>query len=641
MDVFTRGETARSQNRQVESCSIKEVAEFKHSSASTEVQQDLSQLETEDEKVQIHGNYRDNEEFIQDVHNPESLYLIAETETNFSHFGSEGLLQHLPNPGSERLPNWCHAMTVTNCSEDIVKSEPSSPSAEIPQDKTKTRSSRVKIKRHSYDTRDSEMLMKFNIRPTMVRLERITFEASSCQPARAASGDTYTDLNHESRFRVDCHNRALPDHEGEQFSQHVQFHDKIGTHTSERQFRCNLHGESVTRRAHLKSHIRTHGGKRRFSCTHCNKCFSKKSVMLKHRKIHDVDKLFTCSHCDRTFAKDGNLKEHVRLTHLQESYSFLCSVCDQGFTKLQCLKMYLKSHGVHLLDSSQDVMQFLINFCSAESVLREQLCHFESTEHRERLCHKESVEAQNFELIKRQRKVFNLGSTELLERFCTNALEEIQESGNDESAEHQAELFGNLSCELQNDVYECESIELQGELYDPGSEELQEVIQELSHLAILASEEEVQHILQKSESSYAILKQDFSCMRSDDITPDLQCHNTVQHKGSGSLYDVAFVEPQPPVSKIPNSVTVSIEKDLNFCEPAKLEQDLDNKCSEADGASETPYVCGACEKCFRSALNLRGHIMTHIVKRPHLCNICGKGFQREDHLSYPYCDSLR
>lgn len=80
---------------------------------------------------------------------------------------------------------------------------------------------------------------------------------------------------------------------------------------------------------------------------------------------------------------------------------------------------------------------------------------------------------------------------------------------------------------------------------------------------------------------------------------------------------------------IPNSLSQQKTPD-ETADDKKLDGNKNIK--EKRGKSETANQCVQCWKTFASSSALAKHKLTHSDERRYICNICGKGFKRQDHL---------
>ena len=45
---------------------------------------------------------------------------------------------------------------------------------------------------------------------------------------------------------------------------------------------------------------------------------------------------------------------------------------------------------------------------------------------------------------------------------------------------------------------------------------------------------------------------------------------------------------------------------------------------------DKPHVCEVCNKGFSKKQNLNNHLLTHTGKKPHICEVCNKGFLKRE-----------
>ena len=84
--------------------------------------------------------------------------------------------------------------------------------------------------------------------------------------------------------------------------------------TSEKRFKCEVCGKTLTQKANLNVHARTHNGERPFECKVCGKGFTCQSHLNRHTRLHTREKPFDCEFCGKAFSDKSNLNRH-KLTH--------------------------------------------------------------------------------------------------------------------------------------------------------------------------------------------------------------------------------------------------------------------------------------------------------------------------------------
>ena len=92
----------------------------------------------------------------------------------------------------------------------------------------------------------------------------------------------------------------------------------------------------------LNNHIsQTHSTKRNFQCNICSKSFKTKQFLKIHQQIHD--KKFQCEICKLKFAIIARLKEHIANIH-ENPRSFECEICNKKFNRKQNLENHQITH---------------------------------------------------------------------------------------------------------------------------------------------------------------------------------------------------------------------------------------------------------------------------------------------------------
>ena len=84
-----------------------------------------------------------------------------------------------------------------------------------------------------------------------------------------------------------------------------------GSHTEEKNFPCQICGQSYTTKQYLIVHTHQNAGEKPHCCDECGKAFADKSALSNHQKQHLNNPPVTCEVCGKTFKIKKTLKRHM------------------------------------------------------------------------------------------------------------------------------------------------------------------------------------------------------------------------------------------------------------------------------------------------------------------------------------------
>ena len=158
---------------------------------------------------------------------------------------------------------------------------------------------------------------------------------------------------------------------GKRFSQRCSLISHLGSHSTERLYKCNVCHKSFWNQRYLKRHERTHSEHRPYKCEVGCKSFTHHSYYSQHKRIHTGYKPYKCHLCDRTFGHSYHRTMHIKTVHSMKkqivrrvtkypSKNILgcqqksslprphkCDVCDKSFKARQYLDQHKRTLSEH------------------------------------------------------------------------------------------------------------------------------------------------------------------------------------------------------------------------------------------------------------------------------------------------------
>ncbi|XP_005189139.3 transcription factor grauzone [Musca domestica] len=122
--------------------------------------------------------------------------------------------------------------------------------------------------------------------------------------------------------------------------------DHIHCHLNPDYFKCQLCGKVIANRRCLELHMKTHQIQdKTFICDICQKGFSKKAGLKAHKLIHlsDEEKKFSCDQCGKLFGNNNLLAYHVGVVHLNK-YALVCDVCGEKMRRKDVFERHMMKH---------------------------------------------------------------------------------------------------------------------------------------------------------------------------------------------------------------------------------------------------------------------------------------------------------
>ncbi|KAG4066053.1 hypothetical protein HA402_001300 [Bradysia odoriphaga] len=129
------------------------------------------------------------------------------------------------------------------------------------------------------------------------------------------------------------------------------FKDHVNSHSSARDYKCDLCGSAVksifTLRKHIKKvHMKVKSSilplNMKTNCDICDKQFSSPATFQRHElRYHSDSGNITCEVCDK---KSLTIDEHSRHMKIHTDSKFQCGFCDARFVSNESLKVHLIRH---------------------------------------------------------------------------------------------------------------------------------------------------------------------------------------------------------------------------------------------------------------------------------------------------------
>ncbi|CAF4916583.1 unnamed protein product [Pieris macdunnoughi] len=111
----------------------------------------------------------------------------------------------------------------------------------------------------------------------------------------------------------------------------------------DKKYACSFCNKSFTRIFSLRYHMAKHSGFQKYLCPKCGKKFYTNNGLNQHLISHK-DSQFKCGFCNKTYKTRQSLKEHFRLAHSNNRYSYICVTCGKQFTVKSSLMKHTKIH---------------------------------------------------------------------------------------------------------------------------------------------------------------------------------------------------------------------------------------------------------------------------------------------------------
>ncbi|XP_022230708.2 zinc finger and BTB domain-containing protein 41 [Drosophila obscura] len=110
------------------------------------------------------------------------------------------------------------------------------------------------------------------------------------------------------------------------------------------EWQCKLCSYNAPSKWDYQQHITVHSGQRNYTCEVCGQSYKSTSALAVHRRTHSQPRL-TCPHCQKHFRENSILKNHIKRVHKREnSRNYACRVCWRRFQTVEVLRLHERVH---------------------------------------------------------------------------------------------------------------------------------------------------------------------------------------------------------------------------------------------------------------------------------------------------------
>ncbi|KAL0808634.1 hypothetical protein ABMA28_013072 [Loxostege sticticalis] len=96
-------------------------------------------------------------------------------------------------------------------------------------------------------------------------------------------------------------------------------HEKL-YHLLAQQYTCDICGFKTIYKGTIRHHIMyTHSTQKNFKCNVCKNSYASRKSLVQHMKIHTNDKRYVCQYCAKAFVQNVSLKTHVQTQHERDT----------------------------------------------------------------------------------------------------------------------------------------------------------------------------------------------------------------------------------------------------------------------------------------------------------------------------------
>ncbi|KAL5020490.1 hypothetical protein ScPMuIL_003382 [Solemya velum] len=396
-------------------------------------------------------------------------------------------------------------------------------------------------------------------------------------PHNKTRNDSSTTLDRRKSVNIPSEMNKKSSHIEKQKEQSPIDSNAVDSEKKNEQFLCDLCGKYLISHYSLTEHLETHRGYALFKCGVCDRAFLKLSVLLEHMSIHP-EKKYKCGVCSQEIETQEALGEHIKgHDHMGDATVYACSMCDEGLADKDQYKK-------HIAEEHSPEQSYKCHICQREFSRRNNL---------QRHIRSHSAKLYECDLCGRQfNETFYL---EMHRKIHTNV--------------HK---------------YKCESCD----------EEFSERLKYLEHMK--------KHAEQVIFNQYGLANQNISDLQKEEgknqigsnenVTPcstsmkKEDSDNSLQNEIDDDGYDRKLVIDE--LSCNDQNINQPFERPNGGSSKSEIKS-IQEKVLSARSKLNSVLQCNICKLVLGNPRDLQIHLGIHTGQRPHICDVCGKGFAKQ------------